>query len=105
MSDGLKYHFGTISELQNTLDELRGKLLAEAANLETAAKNLMTAWEGNQGYEAFATTKKKWDDEFGSADSPQPGSTIYTLDAMSQAVRDAGSRASGADKSVESLFS
>ncbi|WP_067819019.1 WXG100 family type VII secretion target [Nocardia inohanensis] len=104
MSDGLKYHFGTISELQSTLDELRGKLLSEAANLETAAKNLMAAWEGNEGYNAFKATKDKWDAEFGTS-AGEAGSTIGTLDAMSRAVQDAGSRAQGADKSVESLFS
>ncbi|UGT39662.1 hypothetical protein LTV02_26855 [Nocardia yamanashiensis] len=104
MSDGLKYHFGTISELESTLSELRGKLLTEASNLETAANNLMTAWEGNSGYDAFKAQKTKWDQEFGTS-AGEAGSTIGTLDAMSQAVRDAGSRAQGADKSVESLFS
>lgn len=100
----MKYNEAALIELQESLTELKGKLIGESSTLQTAATNLMTAWEGNEGFEAFQRTKTSWDQEFGSADGSEPGSTIDLLNKLSEAVGNALINAKTADKGVYDAF-
>lgn len=104
-SGEMSYNFSGMSDLKTTLESLEKDLLRQAGELETAAKDLMTAWEGTQGYQAFASLKNAWDQEFGSDTGGGNGTTIGTLRALHTAVENAAHNAKGADGAVEGLFS
>lgn len=100
----MKYNEGALTELQESLTELKGKLIGQASTLESSAGDLMKAWEGNEGFVAFKQTKDAWDKEFGSADGSEPGSTIDLLNKLSDAVGNALLNAKTADKGVYDAF-
>ncbi|WP_306360370.1 hypothetical protein [Nocardia sp. CC227C] len=101
----MKYNEAALTELQESLVGLKDKLVGQASELQTAATNLMNAWEGNEGFVAFKQAKDAWDQEFGSADGAEPGSTIYILNKLSEAVGNALVNAKSADKAVYDGFS
>lgn len=100
----MKYDAPTLTGLAEELSGFRTDLQGQADNLREAAQKLMTAWEGNEGYEAFAGAKKRFDAEFGEQGDLGPETTIGKLDNLSRAVSEALSNAQGTDSKVRSGF-
>ncbi|WP_216911442.1 hypothetical protein OG225_38710 [Nocardia sp. NBC_01377] len=100
------YNGPILQTLSEELATHRGALVAEAANLQAAAKRLGIAWEGNTGLDAFNIAKHKWDVEFGNPekDGESPDSTIGIIDALSKAVEQAKNNAFHADGKVSQGF-
>ncbi|WP_405133475.1 WXG100 family type VII secretion target [Nocardia sp. NBC_01388] len=100
----MKYDPAILTQLSQDLDTLHKQLTQQASTLQSAAKTLSVAWEGNEGYSAFAATKSKWDGEFGSEEDTSPQTAIGKLKYMSTAVANALTNAQNADGGVAGAF-
>ncbi|WP_327112658.1 hypothetical protein OHB12_29335 [Nocardia sp. NBC_01730] len=103
----MKYDEKILAGLIEDLVELRKDLRTQAGNLESAASNLSAAWEGNAGFEGFRDAKRRFDAEFGTADTADTtvdGTTIGTLNGLGKAVEAAWQNAKHIDAKVGQAF-
>lgn len=99
------YERTVLQELSELLEDFHKDLRTEAENLQSCAANLAQSWEGNAGLEAFQTSKRKWDQEFGDVNNEtDPNTTMGKISALSKAVQQAMNNASAADKVVSQGF-
>ncbi|MEV0356825.1 type VII secretion protein EsxR [Nocardia sp. NPDC050697] len=90
------YDEATMTELFTSLNTNYGKLLQQADDLQTAAGQLATAWEGNDGLAGFQSSKTKWDGEYED--------TTTLLNRIAAEVENALQRALGTDGKVGDGF-
>ncbi|GAB4583220.1 WXG100 family type VII secretion target [Nocardia sp. IFM 10818] len=90
------YDAKTMNELASSLKENFGQLQIAGQDLESAAKTLETAWQGNTALDAFKAVHAKWNGEFAD--------TLQTLDNVAAEVENALGRALGADGKIGDGF-
>lgn len=103
----MKYDPKVLGPLIEDLKALRTELRAHAETFEEQATKLSVAWEGNQGFEGFRDAKKRFDNEFGTADTGDmtvDETTIGKLNGLGRAVEAAWQNAVNQDAKVGQAF-
>jgi hypothetical protein len=100
----MKYDAATLTRLSEDLKGLHGERSQHAAELESAAKTLQTAWEHNDGLEGFNAAYGKFTSAYGQEGDTSPDTAIGKIDKLSKAVHEALLNAQHADKGVAQGF-